>query len=304
MRFGLFGGAHRATTGPSRDSQSYRTLADYVREGERLGFSSAFLVEHHFTGTGQVSAPLSLLSYLAGCTSTMRLGTAVTVLPWHNPALLAEQAGTVDLLSDGRLDFGVGRGYRPNEFHGFGVDPSQARDRYEECLAIVLKAWSTEDRFSHEGRYWTYRDVIVEPKPVQKPHPPIWVASGSEAGIRDAAARGFHLLLDQFASVDLTAQRVAWYRSAVEEAGRRYHPEDVAVTRGLLLLDTDDPARREQEIAKRVKLIARLRDSAQIPGSTEPLHAGDHAFFDDSAAATESAAIIGTPDECIDRLRA
>src|SRR5690349_22522652 len=119
MRFGLFGGATASPNATVSDSQVYGDFIDYVCEAEALGFESVFLVEHHFTGMGQVSASLDLLAYLAGKTRRMRLGTAVVVLPWHNPVLLAEQAATVDLLSDGRLDLGVGRGYRWNEFHGF-----------------------------------------------------------------------------------------------------------------------------------------------------------------------------------------
>src|ERR1700693_6436849 len=106
MKFGLFGGA-RARGGPAGDSEGYHDFIKYVVAAEELGFSSVFLVEHHFTGFGQVSASLNLLSYLAARTERIRLGTAVVVLPWHNPVLVAEQAATLDLLSKGRLSFGV-----------------------------------------------------------------------------------------------------------------------------------------------------------------------------------------------------
>ena len=96
MKFGLFGGA-RAKGGPAGDSYAYHDFVNYVVEAERLGFSSVFLVEHHFTGFGQVSASMSLLAYLAARTERIRLGTAVVVLPWHNPILVAEQAATLDL---------------------------------------------------------------------------------------------------------------------------------------------------------------------------------------------------------------
>ena len=112
MKFGLFGGARAARGGPTGDSHGYGEFIAYVVEAEKLGFRSVFLVEHHFTGHAQVSASLNLLSYLAACTKRIRLGTAVVVLPWHNPVLVAEQAATLDLLSSGRLDFGVGKGYR------------------------------------------------------------------------------------------------------------------------------------------------------------------------------------------------
>src|SRR3546814_17411993 len=107
MRFGLFGGVARGGD-QLGDSRSYEDFIDYVVEAERLGFEAVFLVEHHFTGNGQLSASLTFLSYLAGVTSKIRLGTAVTVMPWHNPVLLAEQAAIVALVSKGRLDFGGG----------------------------------------------------------------------------------------------------------------------------------------------------------------------------------------------------
>ena len=127
MRFGLFGSATARHGGPDVDSGlGYKQFVDYNIEAEALGYHSTFLVEHHFTGAGQVSASLSLLTWLAAKTRTLRLGTAVLVLPWHNPVLLAEQAATIDLLSGGRLDFGVGKGYRHNEFAGFCVPIEEA----------------------------------------------------------------------------------------------------------------------------------------------------------------------------------
>src|SRR5215208_5404536 len=121
MRFGLFGGARIDADNSVSDSQSYREYIDYVCAAEAMGFHSVFLVEHHFTGINQVSASINFLTYLAAKTSRIRLGTAVIVLPWHNPVLLAEQAATLDLLSDGRFDFGIGKGYRWGEFHGFCI---------------------------------------------------------------------------------------------------------------------------------------------------------------------------------------
>src|SRR6185312_1836657 len=112
MQFGLFGGARTKRGVGLEDSQGYETFIEYVTEADRLGFKQLFMVEHHFTGQGQVSASMTVLAYLAARTKTIRLGTAVVVLPWHNPALLAEQIATLDLLSDGRFDFGIGKGYR------------------------------------------------------------------------------------------------------------------------------------------------------------------------------------------------
>src|ERR1700741_2878933 len=120
MRFGLFCSA-QASRGdlPPETGQGFRDYLDFNVEAEELGFHSSFLVEHHFTGWNQVSATLMLLACLAMRTTKLRLGSAVMVLPWHNPVLVAEQAATLDLVSDGRLEVGIGKGHRSGELDGF-----------------------------------------------------------------------------------------------------------------------------------------------------------------------------------------
>ena len=137
MRFGLFC-SPKADSGPlgPETGQGFRDYLDFNVEAEALGFHSSFSVEHHFTGWNQVSATLMLLMALAMRTKTLRLGTAVIVLPWHNPVLLAEQAATLDLVSDGRLDFGIGKGYRHSEFNGFQIAPEEAESRFEEAIEV------------------------------------------------------------------------------------------------------------------------------------------------------------------------
>ena len=164
MRFGLFGSAAaRRGSGEFDSAEGFRDFIEYNVEAEALGFHGTFVVEHHFTGFGQVSATLNLLTWLGARTRRLRLGTAVMVLPWHNPVLLAEQAATLDLLSGGRLDFGIGKGYRYNEFAGFDVPMEEADARFEESLEVLLKAWTSEERFSHHGKYWRFNDIVVEP---------------------------------------------------------------------------------------------------------------------------------------------
>src|ERR1700733_7218954 len=136
MRFGLFGSAQANGSGLGAGvGQGFHDYIDFNVEAESLGYHSTFLVEHHFTGWSQVSATLGLLTYLAARTRTLRLGTAVMVLPWHNPVLLAEQAATLDVLSGGRLDFGVGKGYRHSEFAGFCMPPEEAQARGPTCCS-------------------------------------------------------------------------------------------------------------------------------------------------------------------------
>src|SRR6187551_2411191 len=141
MQFGIFGSAQANSSdlGPET-GQGFRDYLDYAVAAEALGFRSSFLVEHHFTGWNQVSATLMLQTALAMRTTSLRLGTAVIVLPWHNPVLLAEQAATLDLISGGRLDFGIGKGYRHSEFKGFGIPQEEGEARFEEAIAVIQRA--------------------------------------------------------------------------------------------------------------------------------------------------------------------
>ena len=188
MRFGLFCSpkADRPGFGPET-GQGFFEFLDFNVEAEALGFHSSFSVEHHFSGWNQVSATLMLLAALAMRTKTLRLGTAVIVPPWHNPVLLAEEAATLDLLSKGRLDLGIGKGYRHSEFKGFQIAPEEAEARFEEALEVVRRGWTTRQRFSHKGRFWHFEDIVIEPPPAQTPHPPLWVAAGTR--IRSNARR-------------------------------------------------------------------------------------------------------------------
>src|SRR5215467_13824139 len=180
MKFGLFTSAqaHSGDLGP-QGGHGFGDYLDFNVAAERLGFQSSFSVEHHFSGWNQVSSTLMLLTALAMRTTTLRLGTAVIVPPWHNPVLLAEEAATLDLLSKGRLDLGIGKGYRHSEFKGFHVAPEDAEARFEEALEVMRRGWTTRTRFSHKGRFWHFEDIVIEPPPAQTPHPPLWVAAGT-----------------------------------------------------------------------------------------------------------------------------
>src|SRR5579862_9816589 len=248
MKFGVFTSA-QANSGdlPPETGQGFREWLDFNVEAEALGFTSSFLVEHHFTGWNQVSSTLMLLMALAMRTKALRLGSAVMVLPWHNPVLLAEQAATLDLISDGRFDFGIGKGYRHSEFKGFAIAPDEAEARFEEAIEVITRAFTERQRFSHRGRFWHFEDIVVEPPPAQKPHPPFWVAAGSEASIRRAAQRGFNLILDQYASPEQLGQRIALYRAEHRAQGLQ-GPGQVVVARQVYV--ANDRADAEAALAK------------------------------------------------------
>ena len=299
MRFGLFGSAAARRGGPEFDSsEGFRDFIDYNIEAEALGFHSTFVVEHHFTGYGQVSATINLLTWLGARTRWLRLGTAVMVLPWHNPVLLAEQAATLDLLSGGRLDFGIGKGYRYNEFAGFCVPMEEADARFDEALAVILKAWTADEPFSHRGKYWQFANIVVEPPPAQKPCPPIWMGAGSENSIRRVAAQGFNLLLGQYASPMDVARNIAVYKSEVEARGRRFDPMQIGVTRAFFV--ADNAAEREAAMERRLHNRMRQLKLATRPDGT--VHGGPDRATGDPRAVSETSAMYGTPDEIAEKL--
>ncbi len=272
MQFGLFGSAEVPRGGhDGRMGKGFFDFIDQNVEAEELGYHSTFLVEHHFTGVGQVSASLMLLTGLAARTKALRLGTAVVVLPWHNPILLAEQAATLDILSGGRLDFGVGRGYRYSEFAGFCMPMEEAQSRFDEAFEILVKAWTSDQKFSHQGTYWSCADIIVEPPPAQKPHPPLWIAAGSRESIRNVAARGCNLLLDQFASPAELGERIAFYKTEVEAHGKVFDANNVAVARYFCI--SSDRAGLDAAFDRLQKSNAGMVSRSKAPGGAQtPSH--------------------------------
>jgi alkanesulfonate monooxygenase SsuD/methylene tetrahydromethanopterin reductase-like flavin-dependent oxidoreductase (luciferase family) len=296
MKFGLFTSAqaNSGEFGPE-SGQGFRDYLDFNVAAERLGFVSSFLVEHHFTGWNQVSATLMLLTALAMRTTRIRLGSAVMVLPWHNPVLLAEQAATLDLISGGRLDLGVGKGYRHSEFKGFQIAPEEAEARFEEALEVMIRAFTERSRFSHRGRFWRFDDIVVEPPPAQQPHPPLWVAAGSAASIRRAAARGFNLILDQYAGPELIAERIALYKAERASHGFSFDPMQVAVARQLYV--ANDAADREAALRRQAAYTRRTVEVSRPPGDASG-KTGSHVLaYADEAGGTETHALFGTPDQ-------
>jgi alkanesulfonate monooxygenase SsuD/methylene tetrahydromethanopterin reductase-like flavin-dependent oxidoreductase (luciferase family) len=301
MEFGLFcsAQANSGAFGPET-GQGFRDYLDFNVEAEALGFRSSFLVEHHFTGWNQVSATLMLLTALAARTTRLRLGSAVMVLPWHNPVLLAEQAATLDLISGGRFDFGIGKGYRHSEFNGFQIAPEEAQARFDEAVEVMTRAFTTRQRFSHHGRFWHFDDIVVEPPPAQEPHPPFWVAAGSEASIRRAAASGFNLILDQYASAETLGERIGIYKAERHKRGLSFEPRQVVVARQLYV--AKDEADKQEALARQAAYTQRTVDVSRKPesqgGAKGGPQKGSHVLaYADGKGSTEENALYGTPDQ-------
>jgi alkanesulfonate monooxygenase SsuD/methylene tetrahydromethanopterin reductase-like flavin-dependent oxidoreductase (luciferase family) len=191
MRFGTFF-FFQAAPGLSHEDVVHREL-EQMEWTEELGYDQIWLTEHHFIDYGLSVDPAALASAAASRTSRVRIGLAAAILPFHHPLRLAEQLALVDVISKGRLDIGVGRGNRPAEFKGYHVPQQENRERFDEAIDIMLRAWR-EERFSYDGRFFTVNDARVIPKPVQKPHPMIYQVCGSDSGVESTAARGWPML--------------------------------------------------------------------------------------------------------------
>jgi alkanesulfonate monooxygenase SsuD/methylene tetrahydromethanopterin reductase-like flavin-dependent oxidoreductase (luciferase family) len=172
----------------------YRQVLDQVRLAEELGWECFWFTEHHFLLYGGPEPnPAVFMSAAAAQTSRIRLGSAISILPLHHPIQLAEDYAMVDVLSGGRLEYGMGLGNTPIDFQVYGVDRDQSRARFAEAAEVILAAWSNE-RFSHHGDFWSFEDVAVYPRPVQQPTPPLWVAGSSPESFGWAGRHGASIM--------------------------------------------------------------------------------------------------------------
>jgi alkanesulfonate monooxygenase SsuD/methylene tetrahydromethanopterin reductase-like flavin-dependent oxidoreductase (luciferase family) len=187
MRFGFFD--QLPCAGTSSERQRYLDLLAQIELGDVVGFDTVWLGELHFSRAFSILAdPLMVLAAAAQRTTRIRLGTAVTLLPLHNPVKIAEQAAITDILSNGRLEFGIGRGTAPAHYAGYDIPQEESRDRFDEALDFIVKAW-TEKQFSFEGKFFRAHELNVVPKPVQSPHPPVRIAANSPDTFPIAAKR-------------------------------------------------------------------------------------------------------------------
>jgi alkanesulfonate monooxygenase SsuD/methylene tetrahydromethanopterin reductase-like flavin-dependent oxidoreductase (luciferase family) len=228
MKFGLFFQAPEAA-GRSH-GERYAEMFDLIALAESLGFDVAWLAEIHFGGAfSLISNPLMVVPAIAQRTRRIRIGTAVVLLPLHHPLSCAEQAATADLLSDGRLEFGVGRGSIPTQFHGFGVPVAENRARFGEALDIIRLAW-THERFSYRGTFYRVDDLAVVPKPRQRPHPPIRVAVHTAESFAHIGDLGLPIYSGTTTTpLPQLRECMALYRTRLAAAGHPWQDEQMAL---------------------------------------------------------------------------
>jgi len=221
MRYGLFYLPSSLPLTRAEGAERFRTIVDQIAYGEEIGFDSVWLAEHHFHAfAGIFSSPTVIGAVIAERTKNMRIGTAVLLLPYHNPLRVAEDYATLDCLSNGRLEFGVGHGFVKWEALTFGIPLDELRERFKENLDVVLKAWS-EPTLDYKGRFYNYRGVQVWPRPLQEPYPTVWMAATTSVESFELSGRhGFHMMLIPFLNeVEELRYKVQAYFKARESAG-------------------------------------------------------------------------------------
>jgi alkanesulfonate monooxygenase SsuD/methylene tetrahydromethanopterin reductase-like flavin-dependent oxidoreductase (luciferase family) len=226
----------------------YETALERFSIMDETGYDAVWLAEHHFSRFSVCPSVHMMGTMAAARTKRLRIGTAVSLAPFYNPLRLAEEVALLDVLSGGRVNWGAGRGFERSEFAAFGIPGEESAARFHEAVDIVLKAW-TSQRLSYEGRFHRYDGVEVLPKPLQAPHPPVWMAASSVPAIEWAAAQGHSILMDPHASrADLIRKR-QHYAAKLIEAGHSDAGRLIPMARLIAVDETDDKARA---VAKRV----------------------------------------------------
>jgi alkanesulfonate monooxygenase SsuD/methylene tetrahydromethanopterin reductase-like flavin-dependent oxidoreductase (luciferase family) len=216
MRFGIFSVMDFHPEQQGSAAGFYREMIELAVMAEQHGYESVWVAEHHFANYGLCPAPPVLLAAMAQRTARVRLGPAVCVLPFHDPVKVAEEYAVLDMVSNGRLDFGVGRGYLAHEYAGHLVDREESQARFDEALAVIELAWSGQ-AFEYAGRYWRYPKIALNTAPVQSPRPPIAIAALSPTTYARIGRSGYQLLSVPYIleHVSVLGDLLAGYAAAV-----------------------------------------------------------------------------------------
>jgi alkanesulfonate monooxygenase SsuD/methylene tetrahydromethanopterin reductase-like flavin-dependent oxidoreductase (luciferase family) len=307
LKFGLF---YQLPCAPDQSAPDrYRETIEQIVLADELGFDIAWLAELHFFQPFSIMpAPLQVAVAAAQRSRRIRFGTGVVLLPFHHPLRVAEEAAVADILTGGRLDLGVGRGTIAVHFRGYGVPREESRERFEESLAIIRKAWENE-RFSFYGRFYKVTDIALAPKPLQKPHPPIRIAANSPDTAEFAGARGYDVMAaSPINPLPRFYDHIAIYREARSRAGLDAAAGDVA---GLFFCSTAESvaqvrAEYEPSVMHYFRTIgdqAMLGDKGQYEGSYQYLkEVRERALNMRWEQIDETMAVFGPPDECIRRI--
>jgi alkanesulfonate monooxygenase SsuD/methylene tetrahydromethanopterin reductase-like flavin-dependent oxidoreductase (luciferase family) len=268
----------------------YERALQRIEIMDRSGYDAVWLTEHHFNDYSVCPSIPVMGAYAAARTTRLRIGAAVTLAALYHPVRLAEEIALLDILSGGRVNWGAGRGFDPREFQAFGVPPDESAVRFHEAVEIVLEAWRNP-RLNFRGRFHSFEDLEVLPKPVQQPHPPTWVAASTDDGIKWAASAGHSILMSPHPThAEIGAQR-ALYQRELETHGHSIAGREIPMARLMAIADTESEARKVATDG--VKWL--FRTYVNPAGRGDPTELLNRYV--------DSVVIHGTPDSVVDQLR-
>ena len=270
--------------------QKVRDVVEQVRAARDAGFDSVCLSHHYLLTPFQMPQPLPLVGRLAAESGTMKIITNIFLLTIHTPAYVAEQVATLDVLTEGRFVFGVGLGYRPEEFEGMNTEMKTRVSRFIEILEVSKRLW-TEDVVNHRGRHFTLTNAQLTLKPVQKPHPPVWIAASGDPAYERAGRYGDACLINPHASLATVDRQMGLYRKALAAAGKPF-PADAPIFKECSIARTRETALASAKpyLLQKYKAYADWGLDKPMP-KEESLHVPYEELVRDRF-------IVGTPEDC------
>jgi alkanesulfonate monooxygenase SsuD/methylene tetrahydromethanopterin reductase-like flavin-dependent oxidoreductase (luciferase family) len=292
MQFGLqLNSQHPA---PENMRSRLQELLEQVRLAQAVGFNSLVAPQHYLAAPFQMLQPLPLLARLAAEADKMRLIAGIVLLALQNPVALAEDVGTLDAICNGRFTLGVALGYRDAEFQAFGVVRADAVPRMTEVLTVLERLW-TEEKVDHHGRFFTIPGVTLTTRPVQRPHPPIWMGADSDAAVKRAARLADTWYINPHARLETLERQMTLYRDTLAELGKPF-PQEIPIRRELFVAHDRDTALRicMPYLERKYQTYVSWGQSGALPqGDTLDLP------FDELR---DQRFIIGSPDDCVEQL--
>ena len=310
MKFGILYNTDYYPNAHGSASQYYNQILEQVKLEEELGFESVWFGEHHYSGYSFGSPPVMAMA-AADRTKRIRLGTGVSLIPLNHPIRLAEEYAMLDVLSGGRLEYGIGRGFLKYSHEIFGINEDENHERYHEGTDIIVKAWTSDEPFSYQGKFWQLQDYTFFPKPLQQPHPPIY-ASGviTPESCIWAGKQGFHLATGFFVPLqERVRDNIQLYRQALEENGHNPAERDVSGVFQMYCGESNEEAHRNggEYVLNYYKFFGSLdQRSPHASRAFEHYQGGVSRIF--SGVSYEdldkrNLIMIGNPDNLIERIK-
>lgn len=282
---------------PTEGGHFYKASLQEVEYGEKLGFDSVWMEEHHGVKNHYWPSPLIVLAGYATRTTRLILGTDIAILPFYNPVRVAEEAALLDVMSGGRFILGLAIGYRPEEFAMMDAPMAMRGARFAEAITLIRRLWA-EDNVTFEGKYYSYKNVMLEPKPVAKPCPPIWVGGWGPLALKRAAELGDAWVPGPTAVLKKLLDCQAAYRQHLKALDKDLSTVETPLTREMVVAETDAKA---WEMAEK-HLLVNYRDE-YAGGWEHPLIGKeDAARVDRLAELGQDRFIVGSPETCIKQI--